>query len=91
MIQDPAALLLWSLVALPFLGAAAAALLPTNARDLAAALAGGVALTALGLIWAAYPSISSGTVLRTELAWMPQVGLNIVLRMDGLAWLFAGW
>ena len=90
MIQDPAALLLWSLLALPFIGSAVAALLPTKARDLAAALAGGVALTALGLIWVAYPVVSAGTVLRTELAWMPQLGLNIVLRMDGLAWLFAG-
>ena len=28
--------------------------------------------------------------LRAEFAWMPALGLNLSLRMDGFAWLFAG-
>ncbi|MGG5808278.1 monovalent cation/H+ antiporter subunit A [Falsiroseomonas sp. CW058] len=83
-------LLLLALVGLPFAGALVAGLLPTAARNAAAALAGGVALVALGLVWAAYPTVAAGGVLRAEVAWMPSVGLNLVLRMDGLGWLFAG-
>jgi len=84
------ALLLGTIVALPFLGSIAAVLLPTHARDAAARLAGGVALLALVLVWVAYPTVSVGGVLRHEIAWMPTLGLNLTLRMDGFAWLFAG-
>ena len=86
----PDALLLIALVGLPFAGAVAAGLLPTGARNLAAGLAGAVALACLGLVWTAYPAVSAGAVLRAEIAWMPSLGLNLVLRLDGLAWLFAG-
>ena len=78
------------IVGLPFAGAFAAGLLSTYARNAAAWLAGIVTVAALGLIWAAYPGIAAGTVIRYELQWMPALGLNFVLRMDGFAWLFAG-
>ena len=83
-------LTLLALVVLPFLGAIAAGLMPTRARDAASGLAGAVTLLCLGLVWLAYPAVSEGAVLRTELPWMPALGLNLVLRMDGFAWLFAG-
>jgi len=86
----PDALLLLALVGLPFAGAVAAGLLPTGARNAAAGLAGAVALACLALVWAAYPTVSDGGVLRAEFAWMPAQGLNLTLRMDGFAWLFAG-
>src|SRR3954447_10712774 len=86
----PDTLLLIALVGLPFAGAILAGLLPTHARNAASGLAGAVALAGLGLVWAAYPTISAGGVLRAEFAWMPSLGLNFVLRMDGFAWLFAG-
>jgi multicomponent K+:H+ antiporter subunit A len=86
----PDTLLLLTLVGLPFAGAIIAGLLPTHARNAAAGLAGAVALACLGLVWAAYPAVSAGSVLRAEFAWMPSLGLNLVLRMDGFAWLFAG-
>ncbi|TCZ59670.1 monovalent cation/H+ antiporter subunit A [Roseicella aquatilis] len=86
----PDALVLIALVGLPFAGAVAAGLLPTGARNTAAVLAGAVALTCLGLVWTAYPAMSAGGVLRAEFAWMPGLGLNLVLRLDGFAWLFAG-
>ncbi|MGG5823869.1 monovalent cation/H+ antiporter subunit A [Falsiroseomonas sp. HW251] len=82
--------LLVALVALPFVGSVVAGLLPTHARNAAAALAGGVALVGLLLVWVAYPTVSTGGVLRAEFAWMPALGLNFTLRMDGFAWLFAG-
>lgn len=86
----PDTLLLLALVALPFGGALVAGLLPTHARNVAAALAGGIALVGLMLVWAAYPTVSGGGVLRAEFAWMPTLGLSFSLRMDGFAWLFAG-
>lgn len=86
----PDALLLLTLVGLPFLGAIAAGLLPTHARNAAAWLAGGIAAAGVALVWAGYATVAAGGVLRHEIAWMPSLGLNLVLRMDGFAWLFAG-
>jgi multicomponent K+:H+ antiporter subunit A len=82
--------ILLTLIILPFAAAIAAGLLPSGARDTASALAGAVALIGLGLVWSAYPTISEGGVLRVDLPWMPTLGLNLVLRMDGFAWLFCG-
>ena len=62
----PDTLLLLTLVGLPFAGAIIAGLLPTHARNAAAGLAGAVALACLGLVWAAYPAVSAGGVLRAE-------------------------
>ncbi|MBR0670415.1 monovalent cation/H+ antiporter subunit A [Neoroseomonas soli] len=84
------ATLLLILVGLPFAGAAVAGLMPTGARNAASILAGAVALAGLGLVGAAYPVVSEGGVLRAEFAWMPTLGLNLVLRMDGFALIFAG-
>ncbi|MBU8539147.1 monovalent cation/H+ antiporter subunit A [Falsiroseomonas tokyonensis] len=86
----PDALLLLTLLVLPFLGSFAAGVLPRRARNTAAGLAGAIALVNLALVWAAYPTVAAGGVLRAEFEWMPSLGLNLVLRMDGFAWLFAG-
>jgi len=84
----PDALLL--LVALPYLGAAVAGFLPTHARNAAALLAGGVALAGLILCIVTYPTIEAGGVIHWKAEWLPSLGLDFELRMDGLAWLFAG-
>jgi multicomponent K+:H+ antiporter subunit A len=86
----PDAVLLLALVLLPFAGAVVAGLLPTHARNAAAALAGAVTLGGLALVWAAHPVVAGGGVLRAEFAWVPALGLDASLRMDGFAWLFAG-
>lgn len=86
----PDSLLLIALVGLPLIGAIVAGLLPTRARDAASGVAGVVALCCLGLVWAAYPTVSAGGVLRADIGWMPTLGLNLTLRLDGFAWLFAG-
>ena len=78
------------IVGLPFAGALSAGLLPTFARNSAALLAGGIALVGLGVVWGAYSSIADGGVIRYERVWMSSLGLSFHLRMDGLAWLFAG-
>jgi multicomponent K+:H+ antiporter subunit A len=82
-------LLLVAIVALPFVGSILAGFLPTKARNTAAILAGLIALT--GLVWTAilYATISDGGVLRSEASWLPSLGLNFILRLDGLSWLFS--
>ncbi len=76
-------------LALPFLGSGLAALLRTNARDAAAWLAGAVALAALVLMALTWPGIADGGVIRLRIAWVPQLGLDFTLRIDGFAWVFA--
>jgi multicomponent K+:H+ antiporter subunit A len=81
--------LLILLLVLPFAGSLCAALLPANARNAEAWLAGAVALGGLALAASVYPEMSNGQILRFDLEWLPAYGLNFTLRMDGFAWMFA--
>jgi len=74
---------------LPFLGSLCAAFLPANARNTAAWLAGAVALTCAVLVGLLYAQVTDGQILRTALPWAPRFGIELVLRMDGFAWLFS--
>lgn len=80
--------MLLTFILLPFIGSLIAACLPATARNREAWLAGLVSLTGLVLAAWLYPSISDGQVLRYEFAWLPEYGLNFVLRLDALAWIF---
>jgi len=83
-------LILVLLVCLPFAGSlAATVLLRTDSRVLAARMAGGVAFACLVLTAMLYPAVRSGGRVRLDLEWLPQLGLDVTLRMDGFAWLFA--
>ena len=77
------------LLLLPFLGSCIAALLPHNARNTESLLAGLVALVGTIQVALLYPQIAHGGVIREEFMWLPSLGLNFVLRMDGFAWLFS--
>ncbi|NYT25642.1 monovalent cation/H+ antiporter subunit A [Alcaligenaceae bacterium] len=77
------------ILALPFLGSIVAAFMPSNARNLEAWLAGIIALVCAGLAATHFPTIVDGEVVRTTLPWLPAHGVDISLRMDGFAWLFA--
>ena len=81
--------LLAVLLALPFAGSIAAGFFPANARNREAWLAGAIALAAHGLAWTAFPEMSSGQVLRLDAAWLPALGLNFTIRLDGFAWIFS--
>src|SRR5690606_2358796 len=35
-----------------------------------------------------FPQLADGAVIRHEVAWLPSMGLNLVFRLDGFAWLF---
>src|SRR5689334_1660297 len=77
------------LVALPFIGSVIAALLPTNARDAESTWAGLVALICVTQVALLFPSVSNGGVIRQDILWLPSVGLDLAIRMDGLAWMLA--
>ncbi|MET0519540.1 MAG: monovalent cation/H+ antiporter subunit A [Burkholderiaceae bacterium] len=77
------------IVALPLLGALLALALPTNARNAESTLAALVALAGLVRMAWLFPRVQAGGVLREEILWLPGLGLNWVLRIDGFAWLFA--
>lgn len=77
------------LIAVPFGGSCLAALFPANARNAEAYLAGGVALTAVILVVALYPQVVNGGVVYWRTPWIPELGLDFNLRMDGFAWVLA--
>lgn len=79
-----------AIIALPFVGSCAAMLFRTNARNAEAYLAGFVAVVGLSMVVATYPRIVDGGVLKSEVPWIPELGLTFSLRMDGLSWVMAG-
>ena len=81
--------LLIVVLALPFVGSCFAALLPTNARNAEAWLSGTVALVSLAVLAAGYPHVIDRGVIRYTVEWVPDLGLEFTLRMDGFAWMFA--
>ena len=78
------------LLALPFVMAAAVAALHARSRRTLAWLAAAAPLLALLLLAWLTPAVLAGHVVRGDHAWLPQIGLSFSLRMDGLAWMFAG-
>lgn len=83
------AMFLWLLIALPFAGSVCVALFPLFARRAASILAGTVALSGVALTFMLFQHISDGSVLKAELGWLPALGLNLQIRVDGLSWVFA--
>jgi multicomponent K+:H+ antiporter subunit A len=77
------------IVLLPFLGSLCAGILPAHARNAAATLAVGVALACVLMLASLHPQVADGGVVRVFVPWLPRFGLNLYLRMDGYAWLFA--
>ncbi|WP_092993628.1 monovalent cation/H+ antiporter subunit A [Rhizobium sp. NFR07] len=77
------------LLALPFIGSILSAFLLSTASTalpsrLASVVAGGCFVIAV----LAYPQVVDGNVLRYQVEWIPQLGLNFALRLDGFAWMF---
>ena len=77
-----------TLILLPFIGSLLAAVLPANARNTESTLAGVIALFCTVQAALYFPQIADGGVLRQEIEWLPALGLNLVIRMDGFAWMF---
>ena len=81
--------LLLLLVVLPFTGSLVAALLPTTARNLESLWAAAVALAVALPLALLYPRMAAGEILVERWSWLPALGVDIVIRLDGLAWMFA--
>lgn len=82
-------LLLFVILALPFIGALIASGLPRHARTSAAILSWVIALVSLICLAALWPRFQDGETLRHEIEWLPSLGINLVVRLDGLSWLFS--
>ncbi|EGI76962.1 monovalent cation/H+ antiporter subunit A [Hylemonella gracilis] len=74
---------------LPFVGSVVAALLPTSARNLESLWAAAVALAVAVPLALLYPQVSAGVVLTERWSWLPGLGVDLVVRLDGFAWMFA--
>ena len=77
------------LLSLPFIGSLVAALLPTSARNIVSLWAAAVALVIGAKVAWLYPAVSAGAVVTERLAWLPSLGIDVVIRLDGFAWMFA--
>ncbi|MCL4781048.1 MAG: monovalent cation/H+ antiporter subunit A [Gammaproteobacteria bacterium] len=82
-------MILTLILLIPFFGALCAAFLPSNARNAEAWLGGIVSVSCTVLVGSLYPQVTDGGVVRATLPWIPQLGFEFYLRMDGYAWLFA--
>jgi len=80
---------LFFLLSLPFIGSAVAALLPTSARNLESLWAAAIALAVAVQLVLLYPDISAGAVVTERLVWLPSLGIDVIVRLDGFAWMFA--
>jgi multicomponent K+:H+ antiporter subunit A len=80
---------LFLLLLVPFLGSLVTALLPTRARTVLASTAGLVSLGTAGWIISLFPRVRDGGLIRERLSWLPSLGLELVVRIDGFAWMFA--
>ncbi|MHB1298038.1 MAG: monovalent cation/H+ antiporter subunit A [Gemmatimonadaceae bacterium] len=80
---------LFFLLLLPFLGSLITTLLPTRARTVLATWAGLVSAVAAIWVIRLFPEVRDGGVIREEISWVPSLGVELVLRVDGFAWMFA--
>lgn len=79
--------LLIAMIGLPFAGSLVAAWLPTHARNAAATLASSVTIAAFVCLLSLHAA--SGETARAVITWLPSLGVDVVLRLNGLSWLFA--
>ncbi|KAB7623166.1 monovalent cation/H+ antiporter subunit A [Alkalilimnicola sp. S0819] len=77
------------IVLLPFLFAWLPVLTVRSGRSHCAWMTAAPVLTALALLLSQAPAVFRGETLQTSWAWLPQVGLNFSLMIDGLGFMFA--
>lgn len=77
------------IIALPFLGIALPLLFQRLGRSACAFGAGLAPLVALVLLFSKRNAVYGGEVEIVTLPWLPEIGLNLALRLDGLGYLFA--
>ncbi|TBV06757.1 monovalent cation/H+ antiporter subunit A [Phytopseudomonas dryadis] len=77
------------IIALPFLGICLPLLADRLGRSLCALAAAVGPAAALTLLWMQQPAVFAGELQVVSLEWLPALGLNLSLRLDGLGFLFA--
>jgi multicomponent K+:H+ antiporter subunit A len=80
---------LLTLIVLPFAGSLIAAVMPTTARNAESILAGLIATVCALQAATCFPQVAVGAVIRQEFRWLPSLGVDFALRMDGFAWMFS--
>ncbi|PRX30556.1 multicomponent K+:H+ antiporter subunit A [Meinhardsimonia xiamenensis] len=81
---------LFLIAALPFLGALIPGVTIRAGRTVCAAFALAPTLLALVLLGLLAPSVLAGEVITARIEWLPALGLDASLMLDGLGLLFAG-
>ncbi|WP_208440130.1 monovalent cation/H+ antiporter subunit A [Bartonella raoultii] len=76
------------LILLPFCGSAVIGFFRSTAKNNEAWFAGGIALFSLLFTIMLYPVIRGNHIIRLNISWLPEWGGDLILRMDGLSWLF---
>ena len=80
---------LFFIVALPFLGALLPGLMNPAGRSACAGVTFTVSLAAFIGLLSNLPSVLAGNVVTARVDWMPSLGLNFTLMLDGLGFFFA--
>ncbi len=81
---------LFLVVALPFLGALLPGLMNSAGRQACAGVTFTVTLAALIGLLTNVPAVMSGELVTARVDWLPLLGLNVTLMLDGLGLFFAG-
>jgi multicomponent K+:H+ antiporter subunit A len=76
------------IVLIPFLAAWLPVLAMRSGRNASAWSAGAVLAAALALLLSQAPRVLAGETLRAAWQWLPQAGINLSFRLDGLGLLF---
>ncbi len=80
---------LFFIVALPFLGALLPGIMNAAGRAACAGVTFTVSLTAFIGLLTNLPAVWRGEVVMARVNWMPELGLNFTLMLDGLGFFFA--
>ncbi|MEM9356101.1 MAG: monovalent cation/H+ antiporter subunit A [Pseudomonadota bacterium] len=80
---------LFFIVALPFLGALLPGLMNAAGRSACAGITFSVSLVAFIGLLTNLPAVLAGQVITARVDWMPALGLNFTLMLDGLGFFFA--
>ncbi|MEL6610283.1 MAG: monovalent cation/H+ antiporter subunit A [Pseudomonadota bacterium] len=81
---------LFLIVAVPFLGALLPGLMNSAGRKACAGVTFTVTLIAFVGLLSQLPAVLAGEVVQARVEWLPALGLNMNLHLDGLAFFFAG-
>ena len=80
---------LFLVVALPFLGALLPGLMNSAGRQACAGITFTVTLAAFVGLLTNLPAVLAGEVVMAGIDWLPSLGLNVTLMLDGLGFFFA--